>query len=170
MTGIYLKIEEVPYILKVAAGADLKFTSHMITCRKGVPLCQQNLPFSEMKQSWLMATESSSLVCLARELPSFFNLRSCAVHCTISCNILPMAVPNMFTLSYFHHYLWWLVELSDIHRTTILQVCSLFILSQCHILTMAISWKLPLLLFSRIEGWPSIPEKWSVEYLHQRLM
>ena len=40
--------------------------------QKGVPLCQQNLPFSEMKQSWLMATESSSLVCLARELPSFF--------------------------------------------------------------------------------------------------
>ena len=34
MTGIYLKIEEVPYILKVADGADLKFTSHMITCRR----------------------------------------------------------------------------------------------------------------------------------------
>ena len=72
--------------------------------RKGVPLCQQNLPFSEMKQSWLMATDSSSPVSQAS---STRQLRSCAtVHYTIGCNILPLwqyqicSLYHIFTIVY----------------------------------------------------------------------
>ena len=83
-----------------------------------------------------------------------------------------MAVLRMFMTSYFHHCRWWVGkyctgwpdEHSNIQWTT---QCSLS--SQVHCASMwmmAITRKLHLLHFSRNEGMPSIPEKWSGRYSH----
>ena len=83
-----------------------------------------------------------------------------------------MAVLRMFMTSYFHHCRWWVGkyctgwpdEHSNIQWTT---QCSLS--SQVHCASMcmmAITRKLHLLHFSRNEGMPSIPEKWSGRYTH----
>ena len=65
--------------------------------RKGVPLCQQNLPFSEMKWNVVPGEGAAKLL----------QLRSCAaVHCTIGCNILPLwqcqicSLYHIFTIVY----------------------------------------------------------------------